>query len=211
MLKPLTLSVSLAAALVAGSVARAGGHGHGAPAPAPIPSAQVAPTEQTLPSPQGVYTECLPAKKCFDLSGLGHGLKKVGHGIKCSIPKIHLPKPEPKCYTYEWVLKKKRCGGGLLGMFSKCGHGGDSYVADTVYPTSQALPSGQGGDVYGTGQAGPSGQIPSGQFGTGQIPSGPFGAGQLYGAPEAMPGEAPGMMVPAEGDAAPAAPEVPGT
>jgi hypothetical protein len=202
MLKPLTMSLSLAAALVAGSLAHAGGHGHG------VPSAQILPTEQVVASPQGGYTECLPVakKKCFDLSGLGHGVKKVGHGVKdfghgvkCAIPKIHLPKPQPKCYSYEWVLQKKRCGGGLLGKFNKCGHGADvPCETAAVYPTAQAAPSPQG--TWAAPQAAAAPQA----YGAGQT----FGTGQVYGAP--APVDAPGVMIPAEGDAAPDAPGIPG-
>ena len=81
MFKPLTLSLSLAVALVASSVSMAG---HFA-SPQSSPQGVVA-SSQCLPSAQ-CDTGCAPAKKhCF------------------TMPKFCFPKP---VHTYEWVLKKK--------------------------------------------------------------------------------------------------------
>ena len=90
MLKPLTLSVCLAVALGACSVGKAGHHDK------VLPSAQGPyPTEQIVASPQcdtGCGEACAPKKHC----GLNFG--KLFHH-------------KPKCYTYTWVLKKKRVRG----------------------------------------------------------------------------------------------------
>ena len=107
MLKPLTLSVSLAIALGASSLVLAGHHGGGA---MPSPQGSYPSAQSVLPSPQGDLgcgdtgcgEVCAPKKKC------------CLHGL------LELCKPKPKCYTYTWVLKKKKCGGGLFGGL--CGH-----------------------------------------------------------------------------------------
>lgn len=200
MSKPLTLSVCLAIALVSTSgIAKAGGGLLPTPQAAPQ---YVAPSAQgVMPSGQGYVADyCAPEPK-----HCGFSLPKL-HMPKICLPKIELPKCPPKCYEYEWVLKKKRCGGGLLGMLGNgCGHGGVEdcgYYGGDVYPSGQyaspqvaaapqAYPTAQySGDVYGAGQA----------YGTGQA------TGQMYGA-EPVPGE----MAPAapETDEAPEAPVVP--
>lgn len=202
MFKPFALTLSVAVGLVAGNVAKAGGHGHAAPSPQVIASPQVVATEQCAPA----YTECaVPAKKCFDLSGLGCKLSGLKHGIKNCIPTIHIPKPKPKCYSYEWVLKKKRCGGGLLGGCGKHGATEECGYADPgVYATGQNLGSPQG--VYAAGQGGTYGTGQAGTFGTGQI----YGGGATGQIPAAVE-VAPGVMEPApvDTDAAPEAPVVP--
>lgn len=176
MLKPLTLSLGLAVALGICSVGMAG-HGHDV-----LPSGQgVYPTAQALPSEQGCYEPCGPvAKHC----GLLDGLKGMLH--------------RPKCYTYEWVLKKKRV---RHGLFSGLGHGGGCGdvgcgTCETVYPSEQgvyAAPqgvygSGQafGGDIYGSGQAAPT-----------------YGATQMF-APADASAEPP--AIPADAGEAPAPP-----
>jgi hypothetical protein len=141
MLKPLTLSLSLAVAFGACSLSMAGNHG------GIFASGQCeTPSAQALPSAQGCGNACAPAKKrCNLFSGLH----------------------KPKCYTYEWVLKKRRVWGhhGGGNACESCGTG--------VYPTGQVLGSPQG--AWGSGQAGwGSGQAGYG-YGTGQ---GGMGAGQ---------------------------------
>jgi len=202
MWKPLTMSVSLAFALLACGVVQAGGGKH-------LPSPQVAPSKQAVaPSAQEVYPTAQGHHGIISDAGhCGFCLPKLRmpklHMPKIHLPKISLPKPKPRCYTYEWVLKKKRCGGGLLGMF---GHGSCDHGHGPVHPTGQhASPQ---GDVYGSGQADFYGDA----YGSGQADV--YGAGQMYGT---------GQMAPAEGgeweggenggsgdgDAAPEAPAVP--
>jgi hypothetical protein len=131
MLKPLTLSLSLAVALGFCSVSMAGigdgcsTCGLASPQGGPIASAQgpIATCE----------TGCAP-KKCSLFSGLHGKLKSA----------LHPP------VSYEWVLKKKV----LWGHHAEtCGG------AAPVYPTGQVAPSGQGSyaapqaaPVYGAGQ-----------------------------------------------------------
>jgi hypothetical protein len=139
MLKPLTLSLSLAVAFGACSLSRAG-HGIFASGQCETPSAQA------LPSAQGCGDVCAPKKRCKLFSGLH----------------------KPKCYTYEWVLKKRRVWGhhGGGNACESCGSG--------VYPTGQVLGSPQ---AFGSGQGGiGSGQAGYG-YGTGQGGGG-MGAGQ---------------------------------
>ena len=184
MLKSLTLSVSLAFALGACGVSFAGGHGKSMPTPqGPIASEQVLPSEQCE---TGCAPACAPKKPCFLA-----GLKKM-----CT--------PKPKCYTYTWVLKKKKCGG-LFGFGHKhnsnCGGGGcdegvypsGQYASPQVEPTSQAW----NGGGYGSAQGYGSGQ--SYGYGTGQGTGG--GAGVMMPAPTPVPA----------GDEAPAAPTPPTT
>ena len=205
MSKLLTINTCLAFALALGGVAQAGGHGGSFPSPqgyAPSPQGYAAPSAQSIsPSPQGYAETCAPAKHC------GFKMPKLCLP-KISMPKICLPKPAPKCYEYEWVLKKKRCGGGLLGKcFSHgaadCGNGGgvyatEQYASPQAYGSGQAYPTAQyTGDVYGASQA----------YGAGQS----YGSGQAYGAGQMG---APGMMEPTptpevEGDEVPEAPVVP--
>ena len=199
MLKPLTFAASLAIALGASGLALAGDHfGHSYPS-----------SQGDIPSPQGVYasaqgdygcdTGCAPAKK--------HRL-------------CDMFKRREKCTTYEWVLKKKRCGG-LMGMLghkkSDCGGGGydagcSTCGGDVAYPSGQ-WPSAQGYDVpsaYGAGQMAPTsygtGQYGTGQYGAGQMGAGQMGAGQMnYGGQM----DSGGSMMPSGGDSVSPAPELP--
>ncbi|HWE36626.1 MAG TPA: hypothetical protein VG406_08670 [Isosphaeraceae bacterium] len=170
MFKPLTLGVGLAFALGACGISLAGGHGHGMPTPQ-----EVVPSEQIAPSPQ-CETGCAPKKHCLGL-GLGHKMKSWMH--------------RPKCYTYTWVLKKKRTclfGHHNAGCGNGCGGGG---CEEAVYPSGQyASPQ---------GEAWPTGQV--------------YGAGQTYGAGQAAGGQmAPMTATPTTaGEEAPAAPAPPAT
>ncbi|GIW86028.1 MAG: hypothetical protein KatS3mg108_0352 [Isosphaeraceae bacterium] len=177
MLKPLTFSVSLAVALGTCSLGVAGGHGKNLPSPqgavAPSAQAAVAPSAQAaLPSAQGDLG-------CGDLGDCGPKVKK------CHL--FDLFKPKPKCYTYEWVLKKKRCGGGLLGGLLHGGKGGCG---------------GDGCDGCGALGAAPSPQMASPQGPLAYSPSkaGIFGSGQIGGSSQYLPTQAPAPA----GDAAPA-------
>jgi hypothetical protein len=144
MLKPLTLSLSLAVALGFCSVSMAGygdgcsGCGLASPQAGPVPSAQ-GPIATCAPT-------CAPKKSC--LSGLGCQLS----GLQCKIKSLCNPP-----VTYEWVLKKKICWG-QRGGCAPCG-GAAPCGAAPVYPTGQVAPSGQGiapapapAPVYGAGQ-----------------------------------------------------------
>lgn len=150
MLKPLTLSLSLAVALGFCSVSMAGGHdgctncGLASPQGGPIASAQ-GPIATGCDAP----VEC--GKKCSLFSGLGNHLS----GLHCKLKSLCHPP-----VTYEWVLKKKR----LWGHKGCGGDGCDTCGgAAPVYPTGQVAPSGQGGyaapapapqaaPIYGAGQ-----------------------------------------------------------
>ena len=188
MLKPLTLSLSLAVALGFCSVSMAGIHdgcstcGLASPQGGPIASAQgpIATCE----------TVCAP--KCSRFSGLRERLKAA-----CNPP-----------VCYEWVLKKKRLWGhhgGGCQSYETCG------VAAPVYATGQVAPSGQGGWAAPSGQGGYG--APSGQGGYSAPQSAPvYGAGQhTYqpAKPAATIASVPAEMTPAiAGDEAPPAPEV---
>src|SRR5580704_14588477 len=110
MLKPLTLSLSLAVALGACSVSMAGLFGGSGCSTCGLASPQgSSPSAQCVtPSAQSCNTGC----------GLGGGKKLMaGFHNWCN---------KPKCYTYEWVLKKKRVW--------NC-HGGSSCnTCSSVYP-----------------------------------------------------------------------------
>lgn len=167
MLKLSTLSLGLTVALGLCSVGMAGHHDA-------YPSGQgVYPTAQGVyPSEQGCYEPCGPVekKRCSLFSGMF--------------------KHRPKCYTYEWVLKKKRVRHGLFG-----GHGGAcGDVCETVYPSAQGVyptaqgihpaPQGHVAPVYGSGQGAPA-------YGATQMTAPAYGAGQ------AAPTYAPGQVAPA--------------
>lgn len=185
MLKPLTLSVSLAIALGTCSLGMAGG----------FASSQCA-----MPSPQGCYASpqscnvgtCATRQRC-SLGSLFH---------------------RQRCYTYEWVLKKRRCWGGCATT-SCGGCGDVIYPSSQCLPSGQygggVYGSGQygGGGVYGAGQMGPygAGQYGAGQMGAGQMGgvgggTAPAGGGTGTEAPPAP--EVPGG---GETTPAPAAPE----
>ena len=171
MLKPLTLSLSLAFALGATSVSMAGHHGATyASGQCAAPSGQCA-----MPSAQ-CGTTCAPKKPCC-LTTLCNNLKRM-----CT--------PKPKCYTYTWVLKKKRVWG--------C-HGGGNACGSPACETCGVYPSGQG-------YAAPSGQgyaAPAGQTAYSMPAYGTTAAGGLTPAP------APAIATAPAGDEAPPAPEVP--
>src|SRR5262245_54954499 len=117
MLKPLTLSLSLAVVLSLSGVSKAGGpfHYDSGCTTCGLASPQC-PVAAPVASPQG-YDCGAPVctsgcgrglnfgflKKCGDgLKGMGHNLNCMGHDLWKAC------KPRPRCYTYEWVLKKKR-------------------------------------------------------------------------------------------------------
>jgi hypothetical protein len=171
MLKPFTLSLSLAVALSFTGVCKAGGLFHGgdgcyASAQAPAVSPQA-----PCPSPQG---ECVPAckPKCSLFSGMGH---KMSCGFNNLCARL---KPKPKCYTYEWVLKKKR----VWGCHGNCGS--PSCETCGVYPSGQGYPSPQGGYTspqYGSGQVATGAYQPT----TGTAPA--VGGDEAPPAPEVAP------------------------
>ena len=137
MLKPLTLSVSLAVALGMSSVSMAGLHNKGcSTCGLASPQGPIASSQCAVPSCQSPCGDvCNPCKKsCF--SGWF--------------------KHKPKTYCYEWVLKKKHCGG-LFGHKGGCDVCGGSVYPSGQYASPQILGSGQAygtGQVYGAGQMG---------------------------------------------------------
>ena len=128
MLKPLTLSLSLAVALGFCSVSMAGGHGNDGCTTCGLAS----PQGGVYPTAQGtVGCEPAPCAKKHHLSDFCCKLKSLCHPPVC----------------YEWVLKKKRLWGHHGGCNDGCTTGG-------VYPTGQVAPSGQGGYAAPSGQGG---------------------------------------------------------
>jgi hypothetical protein len=190
MLKPLTLSLSLAVALGFTSVSMAGGHdgcstcGLASPQGGPIASAQ---------SPV-VVGECaeIGHKKCSLFSGLGGHLS----GLHCKLKSaLHPP------VTYEWVLKKKRLWG-HKGCGESTGCDTCEGAAPAVYPTSQVAPSGQGGYAAPSGQGGYAAPQAAPVYGVGQ---------HAFKAVKPAPtiASVPAEMTPAvAGEEAPPAPEV---
>jgi hypothetical protein len=139
MLKPLTLSVSLAVALGMSSVSMAGLHNKGcSTCGLASPQGPIASSQCAVPSAQSA---------CGDICG--NPCAK-----KCCLSSWF--KPKPKTYCYEWVLKKKHCG----GLFGHHG-GGCDVCGGAVYPSGQyASPQAYGsGQVYGAGQTMPAGQV----------------------------------------------------
>ena len=135
MLKTLTFSVSLAVALGACSLGMAGNHSILPSGQCEYPSAQAAPSSQ--------------CDSCGDVCG----------PVKRKHKLCDLFKHRQKCYTYEWVLKKKRC----WNLFGHGGGGCGQSTCDTcgVTPSAQ-YPSAQG--EMGSPQAAPAGQLaPAGQ------------------------------------------------
>src|SRR4051794_25337836 len=122
MLTRLTFSLSFALALGLSGASQAGGLLHHEVSPSP---------QGVVASPQGVvYETCAPKKKCFTMPHLG--LHEKMNGLKCGFGDLcKKMKPKPACYTYEWVLKKKKVHGG-------CGNSGCDTCgsAPSVYPTS---------------------------------------------------------------------------
>jgi hypothetical protein len=177
MLKPLTLSLSLAFALGASSVSMAGGLFHGGGSGCStcgLASPQGAPSAQAAP---------VASAQCDTGCGGGGGLcggKKLFSGF-------HGWTHKPKCYTYEWVLKKKRVWGH---------HGGGGCdTCGGVYPSAQG------------GVASPQAIAAPQTYGSGQIS---YGAPQATTAVEAAPAPAGDEAPPAPAaPAAPAAPEAP--
>lgn len=183
MLKPLTMGLGLAVALGLSSVSLAGGH-HRA-----FPSAQ---DPAPVASPQGV----LPSSQDAGCGDVLAGPVKKGCGL------LDLFKPKPKCYTYEWVLKKKRVRHGLFGNL--CGGGNDSGCGEPSCGSCDVTPSPQGPGVLPAPQsyAAPQGYAaPAGQYlpttAAGQYAPTAAGAPQLLNsAPAAAPTAAP-VAVPA--------------
>src|SRR5271165_6004579 len=188
MLKPLTLSLSLAVALGFCSVSMAGTHdgcstcGLASPQGGPIASAQ-GPIATTC------ETGCAP-KKCSLFSGMGNHWS----GLCCKLKSACNP---PVCY--EWVLEKKR----LWGHHGGCGGAGcETCAAAPVYPTGQVAPSGQGGYAAPSGQGGYAAPQAAPVYGAGQHTYQPA-------KPAATIASVPAEMTPAiAGDEAPPAPEV---
>ena len=161
MLKPLSLSVSLAVALGACGLSFAGGHGKSLPtAQCETPSAQsVVPSGQHIAD--GCGDACGPVKK------------------KCDLFAKFCWKPKPACYTYEWVLKKKKVHNWSLFGHKNNGCGEESCDSCGVTPSGQNWGSGQGlgsGQSWGTTQVPASYSAPQGGMsGPGNMP-GPGGA-----------------------------------
>ena len=137
MLKPLTLSLSLAVALGLCSVSKAGLHDSG------CTTCGLASPQGVVASPQGTYAGGCGEAPCKPKHQFGAGLKNLFHHE----------------VTYEWVLKKKHVwhrGGG--SSCSTCGTAGAPVYATGqggVAPSGQyAAPSGQyaAPQVYGAGQ-----------------------------------------------------------
>jgi hypothetical protein len=193
MLKPLTLSLSLAVALGFCSVSMAGGHdgctncGLASPQGGPIASAQ-----GPIATGCDAVSECGGKHRLHDLfSGMGGHLS----GLHCKLKGLLHPP-----VTYEWVLKKKRLWGHKGCGGDGCDTCGGAAPA-AVYPTSQVAPSGQGGYA-----------APSGQGGMAAPQAAPvYGAGQAFKAtrPAATIASVPAEMTPAiAGEEVPPAPEV---
>jgi hypothetical protein len=135
MLKPLTLSLSLAVALGLCSVTKAGLHDNN------CTTCGLASPQGVVASPQGTYAGC------------GDNACKPKHHF--SLPSLGLKNLFHHEVSYEWVLKKKHVwhrGGGC----NTCG-GGGVYASGQggVAPSGQyAAPSGQyaAPQVYGAGQ-----------------------------------------------------------
>jgi hypothetical protein len=190
MLKPLTLSLSLAVALGFCSVSMAGGFDGGC-ATCGLASGQGGP----VASAQGpiIGTSCdggdaCGKKKCNLFGHLGGKLD----GLHCKLKGLLHPP-----VTYEWVLKKKHLWGHKNSGCDTC-----AAPVETVYPTTQVAPSGQGYVApTGQGYVAPAGQA---------APA--YGAGQhAYKASRPAPtiASVPAEMTPAfPGEEAPPAPEV---
>ena len=205
MFKSLTLSLSLVLALSLTGVSKAGVfHKDGGCATCGIASPQgpVVSPQSVVASPQGDCGSPTCAKGCGGLGFLkkcggamsgfgskcGGALTGMGHDFGDLCKKL---KPKPACYTYEWVLKKKRVHGG-------CGAPSCETCGPAVTPSAQVSPTSQSyvapyaaPQAYGTGQAA--------AYGSGQYTA--SAAGMM--SPAAAPAPAP-----RGGDEAPPAPEV---
>jgi hypothetical protein len=187
MLKPLTLSLSLAVALGFGSVSMAGAFDGGC-ATCGLASSQAGP----IASAQApvIATGCdegdaCGRKKCNLFGHLGGKLD----GLHCKLKGLLHPP-----VSYEWVLKKKRMWGHKNAGCDTCG------PVESVYPTSQVVPSGQVAPS-GQGYAAPTSQAAP-----------VYGAGQhAYTVSKPAPtiASVPAEMTPSfPGEEAPPAPEV---
>src|SRR5512135_3066348 len=194
MLKPLTLSLSLAVALGACSVSMAGPfHGGGSG----CSTCGLASPQGAVPSAQAPV---VPSAQCEAPSPCGGRCMKG--------PRFHWPKPT---YCYEWVLKKKRVWG--CHAPSGCETCGPAVYpsAQGVIPSLQAYGGGQtyvSGQAYGAAQAAPT----SGQITPGPAPSPGEEAPpapEVAPAAPAAPGAAPAPAAPAPPAPAPPAPPAP--
>jgi hypothetical protein len=137
MLKPLTLSLSLAVALGMCSVSMAGLHDGG------CTTCGLASPQGVVASPQSTSVGC-GETVCKPKHQWGSGLKKLCDSFQHSV-------------SYEWVLKKKHnwsFGHGSSGC-STCGTAAPIYpTGQHVAPTSQTVASGQysAPTAYGAGQ-----------------------------------------------------------
>jgi hypothetical protein len=183
MLKPLTLSLSLAVALGFCSVSMAG-IGDGC-STCGLASPQGGP----IASAQGPIAACDTG--CGPKHQLLSGLSNHFSGLHCRLKAaLHPP------VTYEWVLKKKRLWGHGGGC-NTCAAG-----AAPVYATGQVAPSGQGGWTAPSGQGGYAAPQAAPVYGAGQHTFQPK-------KPAATIASVPAEMTPAiAGDEAPPAPEV---
>jgi hypothetical protein len=151
MLKPLTLSLSLAVALGACSVSMAGGllHGNSGCTTCGIASPQgIVSPQASAQCAQPCATPCAPKKKCFSMPHLNLG---------------SLCKPKQKCYTYTWVLKKKRVWGGC---------GGNSCAPCATYPSGQASPQATVSPAAQTVYGAPASTVPTVAVAPEMIPAG---------------------------------------
>ena len=186
MLKPLTLSLSLAVALGFCSVSMAGigdgcsTCGLASPQGGPIASAQ-GPIATTC------ETGCAPKYSLF--SGLGSHFS----GLRCKLKSAFIPQslrvgPEEEAAVGTPRLWRRGC--------ETCGG------AAPVYPTGQVAPSGQGGYAAPSGQGGYAAPQAAPVYGAGQHTYQPA-------KPAATIASVPAEMTPAiAGDEAPPAPEV---
>lgn len=198
MLKPLTLSLSLAVALGLGSVSKAGGLMHGSTGGCTTcgiasPQGPVVSPQAPMPSVQcEAPVACTIAKpKCSLLSNMGTKMSCMKHDMSANFASLCAKlKPKPKCYTYEWVLKKKRVWGGCGGC------GAPTCETCTVAPSPQVAPSGQvapapqaigGGSPQAYYGAGSSGQIASAAGYIAPAPAPVVGGDEAPPAPEVAP------------------------
>lgn len=182
MLKPLTMSLSLAVALGLCSASKAGGYDQNC-STCGLASPQGAVASAQEPGYGHCEPQCAP-RRCWSFH-----LPK----LNCHLPRLH----HEVCY--EWVLQKKHKWS--FQHYNECDHGhgcAAGYGGGAVHPTGQAVaaPSGQG-------LAAPSGQASGQVFGAGQ---------HVFQAvkPSTSIASVPAEMTPAVpgGEEAPPAPEV---
>ncbi len=199
MLKPLSLSVSLAVALGACSLSLAGGHLK------TYASGQC----ETVASPQSVVPSA---------QSIGEGCGEVCGPVAKKSCFGNLFKHKPKTYTYEWVLKKKRCGGLFGGGCGTATAGGcescGTALPSAQYPSSQSYGSAQ----YPTTYSAPQGSYSAPQAGysapqSGGMTAAPAAAAaptmEAPPAPEVAPAPAPAPAPPTNPAPAPPAPAPP--